>query len=192
MTKEIEIVKVLTPYLLAFPHCKANEGTLVIYARALSAYSVSEIHAAMTKLMKICKFFPTVAEICEQVENLRQFVKSEVGEPLLPSPDEAWCEVWSFAKKYFIYASWPFTHPAVERAVLNFGKKELCFLKPEEMNTARAQFMRIYAAVVERQKDHELNRDTLSALPQKHVTALLGELTKKLSVLPCGRKEQKT
>ena len=52
MTNEVEIVKTLTPYLLAFPHCKANEGTLVIYARALSSYNVAEINAAMLKLMR--------------------------------------------------------------------------------------------------------------------------------------------
>lgn len=189
MTNEVEIVKTLTPYLLAFPHCKANEGTLVIYARALSSYNVVEINAAMLKLMRICRFFPTVAEICEQVENLRQFVKGEAGEPLLPSADEAWHEAWSFAKKYFIYKPWPFTHPAVERAVKSFGKEELCTLKPEDVNTARAQFMRIYAAVVERQKDKRANRETLDALPKRHVDMLLGELAGKLSVLPGGRKE---
>ena len=176
MTNEVEIVKTLTPYLLAFPHCKANEGTLVI-------------NAAMLKLMKTCKFFPTVAEVCEQIENLRQFVKGEAGEPLLPSADEAWHEAWSFAKKYFIYKPWPFTHPAVEQAVKSFGKEELCQLKPDEMNTARAQFMRIYNAIVERQRDRKKNRETLNALPKRHVDMLLGELAGKLSVLPGGRKE---
>lgn len=188
MTNEVEIVKMLTPYLLAYPHCKANEGTLVIYARALSAYNIAEINAAMLKLMRICRFFPTVAEICEQVENLRQFVKSEVGELPLPSADEAWHEAWGFAKKHFIYRPWPFTHPAVEQAVKSFGKAELCLLKPEEMNTARAQFMRIYAAIVERQKDKRANRETLDALPKRHVDMLLGELAGKLSVLPGARK----
>lgn len=188
MANEVEIVKTLTPYLLAFPHCKANEGTLVIYARALSGYNIGEINAAMLKLMKICKFFPTVAEICEQVENLRQFVKSEAGELVLPSADEAWHEAWGFAKKHFIYRPWPFTHPAVEQAVKSFGKAELCLLKPEDVNTARAQFMRMYSAIVGRQKDRRTNRETLHALPRKHVTMLVGELAGKLSVLPGARK----
>ena len=189
MTNEVEIVRTLTPYLLAFPHCKANEGTLVIYARALSGYNIGEINAAMLKLMKICKFFPTVAEVCEQIENLRQFVQSEAGVPVVPSADEAWHEAWDFAKKYFIYRPWPFTHPAVEQAVMSFGKSELCLLKPEEMNTARAQFMRIYNAIAERQKDRRTNRETLNALPRRHVDMLVGELAGKLSVLPGGKKE---
>ena len=71
----------------------------------------------------------------------------------------------------------------------SFGKEELCQLKPDEMNTARAQCMRIYNAIVERQRDRKKNRETLNALPKRHVDMLLGELAGKLSVLPGGRKE---
>ena len=70
----------------------------------------------------------------------------------------------------------------------SFGKEELCTLKSEDVNTARAQFMRIYAAIVERQKDKRANRETLDALPKRHVDMLLGELAGRLSVLPGARK----
>ena len=72
---------------------------------------------------------------------------------------------------------------------MSFGKSELCLLKPDEMNTARAQFMRIYNAIAERQRDRKKNRETLNALPRRHVDMLVGELAGKLSVLPGGKKE---
>ena len=63
MDKQTEIIMTLTPYLMAFPQSKMNEGSLLIYARALSSLSITEIDVAMLKLMQICKFFPSVAEI---------------------------------------------------------------------------------------------------------------------------------
>lgn len=189
MAQEVEIVKILTPYLLAFPSCKANEGTLVIYARALSAYNVGEINAAMLKLMKICKFFPTVAEICEQVDKLRQFVREDAGEPGVLTAGEAWQEAMDNVRKNHLYKPWQYSTPEVEQAVRQFGKMELIALEEDAMNTARAQFMRIYNAVVEKRKDSKVNRETLNALPKGHVKMLVGELAGKLSVLPGGKKE---
>ena len=190
MKNEAEIIKTLAPYLLAFPSCKANEGTLVIYARALSAYNVGEINAAMFKLVKSCKFFPTIAEIGEQVENLRQFVREEHGgQPSIPSADEAWAEVQRLAKTCHVYKPWTFSHPAVEMAVNHFGKYELCTLEIYAVNTARAQFMRIYDAIVKRMKDKQLNQETIAALPRRDVDGLLGDLARNPPALPGGKKE---
>ena len=70
---QMEIVATLTPYLMALPQSKINEGSLVIYARALSSLSIAEIDAAMLKLMRTMRFFPSIAEIFEQAENFKKF-----------------------------------------------------------------------------------------------------------------------
>lgn len=62
MSDQTEIIKILTPYLMAFPQSKMNEGSLIVYARALSSLSIAEIDAAMLKLMRTVKFFPSLAE----------------------------------------------------------------------------------------------------------------------------------
>ena len=172
---EAEIVMALTPYLLAFPHSKMTTEGLIVYAKALSGLSVAEINAAMLKLMRTCRFFPTVAEIFETAETLRNYAHG-TG---LPSPDEAWHEAMREAHDKFVYGKWELSTPEIEQAVDNFGKMALCELTPEGMNTARAQFMRIYSAICSRKKDKTVNENVLKSLPQRHVEMLIGGLAEK-------------
>ena len=50
------------------------------------------------------------------------------------------------------------------------------------MNTARAQFMRIYAAICERKLDAAQNEAVLKSLPQTHIKRLAGGLAEKMEV----------
>lgn len=170
-----QIVMCLTPYLLAFPHNKLSQEGLVIYAKALSELSIPAIDAAMLLIMKTSKFFPTVAEIFEAAEVMQDFVQG-TG---LPSPDEAWAEAIREAHDKFVYGKWELSTPEIEQAVNNFGKMALCELTPEGMNTARAQFMRIYSAICSRKKDKTVNENVLKSLPQRHVEMLIGGLAEK-------------
>ena len=175
---EAKIVDALMPYLLAFPQSKITAEGLVIYAKALSVLSIAEINAAMLKLMRTCKFFPSVAEIFEQAEVMREFAANT--EAL--SPDEAWEEVQrQVRQKHLMGGEWEYSCPEVKTAVERFGKYELCTLKIDDVNTARAQFMRIYKSVVDRAKDKRINGEVLAALPKRQVKELIGSLAAKLS-----------
>ena len=179
---EKEILMTLTPYLVAFPQSKMTKEGLKIYIRALSSLSTAEINAAMLKLMRTCRFFPTVAEIFEQAEIMREFA-SGGG---FPSPDEAWAEAQrEVRRKHLMGGEWEYSCPEVKAAVERFGKFELCNLKIDDVNTARAQFMRIYKSIIDRAKDKKTNKEVMDALPNNQVKELMGMLAHKLA-LPTG------
>lgn len=185
-SKETEkVMKLLVTCRKAFPHSKADAETLTLYVRLLESLSYAEIEAAVFKTMRTCKFFPTVAEILEAAQS----VKGEATETDIPTAGEAWKEAMDNVRKNHLYKQWTYSTPEVKQAVEQFGKMELIALEEDAMNTARAQFMRIYNAVVEKRKDRRVNRETLNALPKGHVNMLVGDLTGKLSVLPGGKKE---
>lgn len=186
---QIEIIKALTPYLAALPQSKINEGSLIVYARALSSLSIAQIDAAMLKLMRTSKYFPTVAEIFEQVENIQQFAaKKEI-----PAADAAWQEAMRLAHDKFIYGKWQYSCKEVELAVKRFGKNELCVLEPDGMNTARAQFMRIYESILKQQKDKKVNSVILKSLPEQTVKSIIGDLASNMDIdkLPEGDKNMR-
>ncbi|WP_196602102.1 hypothetical protein [Pectinatus frisingensis] len=186
---QIEIIKTLTPYLAALPQSKINEGSLIVYARALSTLSIAQIDTAMLKLMRTSKYFPTVAEIFEQVENLQQFVSNTEK----PTADAAWQEAMKLAHDKFVYGKWEFSCKEVELAVKRFGKNELCVLEPDGMNTARAQFMRIYDSIVKQQKDKTVNGTILKLLPEQAVKSIIGDLADNMDIdkLPEGDKNMR-
>ena len=59
---------------------------------------------------------------------------------------------------------------------------ELCSLKIDDVNTARAQFMRIYKSIVDRAKDKKVNGEVMEALPNSQAKELIGMLAGKLAL----------
>lgn len=172
------IVKLLTVYLTAFPQSKMDDAALVIYAKALCSLSLDQLNAAMLKLMRISKFFPTVAEIFEQVDNIQKFIKKAE----VPTADAAWEEAMKLAHNKFLYAKWEYSCKEVELAIKRFGKTELCVLVPEAVNTARAQFMRIYDSIVKQQKNKIINESVVNSLPAKSLQNIIGSIAAKKSL----------
>ena len=161
---ETEIIMTLTPYLLAFPNSKLNEGGLLVYSRALSSLSLAEIEAAMLKLMRTCKFFPSVAEIFDAAKNIKRYAEND--ETL--TAEEAWGEVMELVHTCHMYEPWHYSCAAVEKAVKAYGgKEELCALEMASVGTARAQFMRIYNAVFTREEERATNEAVLRMLTEK-------------------------
>lgn len=132
----------------------------MFYAVALDELSFLEIKAALTKVVRTARFFPTIAEIIEAAEDFRQTVE---GDTKL-SAGEAWEEAMRLVKTCHMYKPWTFSTPEVEQAVNQFGKLELIELDKSAMNTARAQFMKIYNGVVEKQRAQNHNKRVLQAM----------------------------
>ena len=167
-----KIIKLLTPYLTVYPACKLEASGLMLYARALQDVPLDEIDAAMVKLMRTSKFFPSVAEILEAVKTTRDVI----GGNDTSSAGAAWQEAMKLVKDIGPYGPWTYSSPAVERTVKQFGRMELCELKTDEMNTARAQFMRIYTAEEARESERENVRATLKAMPNGRARELVKRL----------------
>ena len=175
---QTRIVMALTPYLYAFPSNKMTEKSLVIYAKALSELSIAEIDAAMLKILRMSRFFPAVSEIFEQAENMRLYANTSEK----PTPDEAWREAMGLAKHRHLYSPWEYSCPEVEKAVQHFGKVELCSLEKDAVNTARAQFMRIYSSVLQKEQDRSHNEAVMKNLPQSSVQELVAGLAEGMAL----------
>lgn len=176
--EQAAIVKLLAPYLTAFPYCKVNEASLMLYARALQEFSVNEIDAAMLKLLRTSKYFPAVSEIFEAVGSMRAVMsgQDEGGAGV------AWHEAMELVRHVGPYRPWTYSSPAVERAVKHFGKMELCELETDAVNTARAQFMRIYNEEAARAKERADVKAALNALPRGEAGTLIKRLAAQKSM----------
>lgn len=152
--------KMLTAALLGFPHSKANAETIAFYVMALDDLTFVEIRAAISKLCKTAKFFPTVAEIYEAAESVKETAKGAVT----LDAGQAWEEAMRLVKTCHMYKPWTFSTPEVEQAVKQFGKMELIALEESAMNTARAQFRNIYNGIISRKKEQTQNKAVLARL----------------------------
>lgn len=172
MSKETEIVKLLRQYLSAFPNAAMQDSAWAIYARALSPLSLEEINAAMLKLLRTFKFWPSVAEIFEAAKSVRETAAGSG----LPTAAEAWEEVMRLARAHGLYRKWEYSCPEVKAALQAFGKEELCLTETAQANTSRAQFMRMYAEICRRRQDERENEAVLSALPKARERLARGKI----------------
>lgn len=173
MKRETEILKVLKPYAAAFPNVKMQPEAWPIYARALSLQlTPEEVNAAMLKLLNTVKFFPTIAEIIEAGNSIRETVQVST----LPDAGEAWQEVIRQARQNGLERPWTFSCPEVQMALERFGKVELMMVEEKQTNIARSQFMRIYTEVIQRQKTERENNAVLDALPNTRAKIARGKI----------------
>lgn len=165
---------ILKPLMLAFPSAKINIGTIIVYVKALSCLGDEELTASVMKCMRICKFFPSIAEIMEQAEHVAQVANGTSHK----SNDEAWTEVLKQMNEAFIYRKPVFTTPEIESAALAMGWAGLCQTEIEDMGTIRAQFLRMYESTCKRKKEAKIDGQVLGAIGQLGINIkmkMLGE-----------------
>lgn len=169
--KEIEIIKVMTPYLAAFPQSKMDQAGLMVYSRALKELTIPEIDAAMMHLMRTKKFFPAIAEIFEAADTMRSVAKKKQG---VPDAGGAWKEAIDCVKRFSVYKEWEYSCDEVKQACKRFGVRDLCELESDNVNTARAQFMKIYNEILNTARIRKETAGTFAALGGNRVQSLIG------------------
>lgn len=174
--KLMAITKMLSPYLAVFPSCKIDSVGLVLYAKALQPLSLPAIEAAMAKLHQTSTFFPSVAEIFKEADEMERFALAKSSGSRVPTAAEAWEEVQRLVKDCYVYKKWEFSCPQVEKAAKQFGIKELCVLESNAVNTARAQFMRIYDSIVNQNLADRQNQRALDTMSAKSLSMLAGRV----------------
>ena len=163
-----KVMKLLVTCRKAFPSSRADAETLALYVKVLAPLSYAEIEAAVLRIMRTAHFFPTAAEIFEAAEKVEQ-AANKTG---LPDAGEAWREAMANVYENHVYHPWIYSCPEVEKAVKRFGKKELCSPGEHEVNTARAQFMKIYNEIVTRGREERANHHVLTQMGDR-VQALI-------------------
>ena len=171
------VKKMLITCSKAFPNCKADAETIALYVQLLSSLTVAEVRAALYKHMQVSRFFPTIAEIIAAAES----VKLSATGRRLPDAGEAWKEAMDNVRKYGCYKPWQYSCPEVELACRRFGQQELIYLESSAVNTARAQFMRIYVSIVERSREDRQNGQVLAAMGPA-ASELADGTTKRISI----------
>jgi RNA polymerase-binding transcription factor DksA len=159
--------------MLAFPRSGMNEENMSLYATVLSELSEHELKAGVLKCMRICKFFPSIAEIMEVSNEMVQVVtKTKVK-----SPDEAWNEVQKQMQEAFVYKKPKFSTQEIETAALAMGWIGLCETPTDQIGTARAQFLRMYESVCKRKKEDRINNNVIQIMGGQNKTAeLIGKV----------------
>lgn len=175
--KSVKVLQLLTLLSKSYGYAKVDGDMLALYVKALEPLSYAEIEAGITKCMRKCKFFPTVAEIFEAAESMKK-TASNTGKP---DAGEAWKEAIDNVRTNGQYKPWVYSCPEVETAVNRFGKMDLIMLESEAVNTARAQFMKIYNSELQRAVEREANKQLLEQLGNAKVQALINSTALKLS-----------
>lgn len=164
MTKpeRADLMKMLTLLLKSYPNAKADMQTLALYVEALDNLPYPAVRAGIIKCMHTARFFPTVAEIRDASDSLDKHV-NHTG---LPDAGEAWNEVMRWLQKNCLYSDkrTPWEHPEVKLAAERFGITALYELQADQVNTARAQFRKIYEQIVSGKHDRTVNEQVLQRL----------------------------
>lgn len=170
-TRIDKAIDIIAPLMCAFPNAKITDDTIGIYALALSELSPEELQAGVLKCMRTCKFFPTIAEIMEKAQEIVEVVSDTQAR----SCEDAWKEVLTQMEKAFVYRKPEFSTPEVEKAALSMGWTSLCNLLVDGMNTARAQFLRIYESVCKGKREDRINGAVLNVMGESSVKQLVSK-----------------
>ena len=157
---ETKIADMMGFYQKAFPVQTRLDGDgLVLYAKMLSRYTIPQLRAAMDKIILTCKYFPSIAEICEAVESLTEHVST--GGKGIPTADEAWNEMIRQANWRNDTQKWEFSTPEIAQAVTMFGRQKVFEMLDADIAIHKAQFRKSYEAVLSRAKERKVNNAAL-------------------------------
>ena len=161
LNHEQKIAEMMGYYQKGFPvQTRIDDDSFVLYAENLAEYTIPQLNAAMKKIIRTCKYFPSIAEICEAVESLTEHVST--GGKGIPDAGEAFREMIEQAKLHSVFTDkWKFSTPAIAKAVQRFGKNEVLYMNESEIGIARAQFRKIYEEELHKQAERKLNNEIL-------------------------------
>lgn len=138
---EPEVAELLGILVAAYPNQQINPQTVSVYTMALADLDAGEALQAVRRILAESRFFPTIAEIRQDVTRARV---------ALPSAEEAWGEVHRKIKDVGAYGDPEWSSPALQQTVRAIGWRELCLTELDDLNTTRAHFFRTFNAYRER------------------------------------------
>lgn len=177
MATEQEIVDLLAVLSDAYPSSTIRPGTIAVYATMLTDLSAEQLKVAVKLCIARCTFFPTVAELLDEIKHLDDYAQSA------PTAMEAWgavCREVCRCGQYWRYdigGQKPnFGDPVIERVVQGMGYRALC--ESDNPEADRAHFLRAYEIELKRAEEHWY----LERVPEAHQIAEgLRQLSARLS-----------
>lgn len=179
--------QILAACLKVFPNSKADEETIYAYLLILDDLTYPQVRAALLKLMRTAKFFPTPAEILTAAEEMERTASNN----LLPTPGEAWEEVMRLAKVFHESKEWVYSCHEVELAVKQYGKRSLIEMKADNIGTVSAQFQKIYIGIIEQERNKKHNQEVLRRMGPDVANLITGTANAHdMNQLPAPKKEE--
>ena len=171
-----EAAKLIAVAVAALPNIqgKSLAATADAWAAIMPDVSFDDGKAAMLLVLRE-KTIPTLPLPGEILAALKKLHDPDG----LPTAAEAWGEVMELARKRGIYTPWAYSNALVQKAVACFGREELCALQTEQVPTARAQFLRIYDSMAQKEKDKKANEEIFKLMPTRpkaKVAALIEQM----------------
>jgi len=122
----------------AFPRQVIEDGTLKTYIDSLADLEAADVKAAVVRIIRTSRFFPTIAEIRELVAERTLSI---------PSAADAWHEVQEKANDYDDYdeaRKWPtFSHPLIKQTVNDLGGLRALYYS-QAPGVDRAHFLKLF------------------------------------------------
>lgn len=141
---------------MAWPRFTTAQG--VFYDKQLEDIPDELLFSAIDALTKESPFLPSIAEIRDRARSL---YKSAAG---LPEPDagKAWGEVVKAISHVGMNRFPEFSDSRTAETVRRMGWKDICLAPVDSTSTLRAQFLRMYREVAEREETTRKNNVALS------------------------------
>lgn len=136
----------LAKLAVAFP-TELTNGLLTVYEEYLADVPDKDLKYAVDEIIVSGRFFPKVSEIREAAN------QNKMRRERIPCPADAWAEVARQMREKGYYQAPEWSHPLVEEAMRAVGGwTHLTGAGEINMETVRAQYLRIYEAMVNRVK----------------------------------------
>lgn len=150
-----EIVALVTLATAAYPSAQSKDPEPVVTAWALMMPDIpfAVARAAVIKVCRSSKFFPSIAEIVEASHEL------DPKKEKLPTAAEAWEEVGRLIRNVGPYRQPRYSCDTVRRAAQSVGWLQLCTGNNPEAD--RAHFLRLYESMCGRLKENNENETAL-------------------------------
>jgi hypothetical protein len=146
----VQAAELVMMILAAYPQNRVtSDVTSKVYENMLADLDAQLARKAVTRLISVSKFMPTVAEI--------RAAAAELQHGPLRSGGEAWGDVLSEIRRIGIYAAPRFADPIVADLVRRWGWRALC---DGHGDADRARFIDTYDAIALRAR-----QDVVSGIP---------------------------
>lgn len=137
------ITPIIRQLFSSYPHAQASDGTIAQYIRLLATIPAEALQTVVDQAVVDCKFLPTIAEIFERYRALSGGLNEATAA-------EGWGSVEKAIRRVTRYGTPRFKDPLVARVVEMMGWLNLC--NSEQPAVDRAQFMRMYNEIAEREQ----------------------------------------
>lgn len=167
-----EVIALVALATGAHPAAQGKDPKPVVEAWSLMLADIPFVvaKAAVIKVCRESKFFPSVADIVEAAQEL------DPEKEKLPTAAEAWEEVVQLIIDYGPYCAPAYSCDLVRRAAQAIGWLQLC--TGDNAEADRAHFLKIYESMRSRHKDQRENK---KALELSGMGKVITSLTRKLA-----------